>query len=136
MEKEILSRCGFRCDLCLAYRQNIEKKDERKKLSDGWYKYFGFRIEPENIMCNGCLSTDNFTLDKDCTVRPCANSKGLENCTVCSEYICDKLKERIVDYNSIKTKIGHEIPEEDYENFIKPYESKQRLDTIRKNNKM
>ena len=48
--KEILSRCGYRCDLCLAYRPHIEAyPEDRQRLSDGWFKYFGFRIPPEEI---------------------------------------------------------------------------------------
>ena len=33
---EILSRCGYRCDLCLAYRPNVEANPAgRRELSDG-----------------------------------------------------------------------------------------------------
>jgi hypothetical protein len=40
--EEILSRCGYRCDLCLAYRPNVEKNPSNQQvLSDGWFKYFG-----------------------------------------------------------------------------------------------
>ncbi|HHW00600.1 MAG TPA: hypothetical protein GXX36_13760 [Clostridiaceae bacterium] len=39
MPGEILSRCGYRYDLCLASRDNVEKDGRRKLLSDGWYKY-------------------------------------------------------------------------------------------------
>ena len=68
MPEEILARCGCRCDLCLAYRENVEKEDRRKLLSDGWYKYFGFRIEPEDIVvCDGCLSDD--CLKTSCSIR-------------------------------------------------------------------
>ena len=42
--KPTLTRCGYRCNLCLAYRPNIDEHPEnRQKLSDGWHKYFGFR---------------------------------------------------------------------------------------------
>ncbi len=44
----ILTRCGYRCDLCLAYRPNIETNPENRQiLSDGWHKCFGFPIPPE-----------------------------------------------------------------------------------------
>ena len=46
MGKEILSRCGFRCDLCLAYKKDIGKNDQGQILSDGWFKY---RIERPRI---------------------------------------------------------------------------------------
>lgn len=137
MGKEILTKCGYRCDLCLAYKENIEKEDNRKILSDGWYKYFGFRIEPEDIMCEGCVSCDNPKLiDNNCPVRPCVISKGLENCAYCTEYICDKLLERIVDYDEKINFDHHNIPTEDYENIVKPYESKKRLNEIRRKMKI
>ncbi len=60
----ILTRCGYRCDLCLAYRPNIEEHPENQQaLSDGWHKYFGFRIPPAAICCDGCMSPDSHLLD-------------------------------------------------------------------------
>jgi len=131
MADKILSRCGYRCDLCLAYRPNVVKNDQRVLLSDGWYKYFGFRILPERIICDGCMSPGNPKLvDTGCPVRPCAIVKGVENCGYCGEYICGKLKERLVSRNEIEEKRGSPIPEEDYDSFVKPYDSKERLDQI------
>ena len=130
---EILTRCGFRCDLCLAYKDNIKINDRREKLSDGWFKYFGFRIPAENIYCDGCLSSDLTNpklLDISCTVRPCVIKKGLENCAQCKEYVCDNIKTRIVNYEDILKKNNNEISRLDRYNYIKPYENKERLDDI------
>ncbi|NIS79695.1 MAG: DUF3795 domain-containing protein [Anaerolineales bacterium] len=67
---EIVRRCGYRCDLCLAYRPNIEANPSNQQiLSDGWYRYFGFRMAPENIICYGCMSEDPQLIDKACPVR-------------------------------------------------------------------
>jgi hypothetical protein len=129
---EILSRCGFRSDLCLAYRPNIEKNPaNRQVLSDGWFKYFGFRIEPENIICNGCLDDQCITLDLECPIRPCVIAKGLENCAIFEQYGCDKLKERLVTFEGIQAHFNEPIPEEDRNRFIRPYENKDCLETIR-----
>jgi len=133
MTNEILTRCGYRCDLCLAYRPNVERDDRRQALSDGWHEYFGFRIPPEKIICDGCMSGDDPKLiDKACPVRPCVIAQDIENCAHCDDYICDKLKERIVGYDEIQKRHGKPIPKSDYENFIKPYESRERLERIRK----
>ena len=130
--KPILTRCGFRCDLCPAYKPNIEKNPQNKeKLSDGWFKYFGFRIPAEKITCDGCMTTTSNLLDKECPVRPCVIEKGIAHCGECDSYICEKLKERIVVYEDIKAKVKVEISEEDYRIFIQPYENKKRLDAIR-----
>jgi hypothetical protein len=130
--KPILTRCGYRCDLCLAYKPNVENNpSSRQKLSDGWYKYFGFRIDPAEICCDGCMSTDPKLIDQSCPVRPCVIQKGLDNCSQCNQYVCEKLKERLVVYEDVKKKINAEIPEDDYLCFIRPYENKQRLDALR-----
>lgn len=129
---EIVTRCGYRCDLCLAYRPNVEANpSNRQTLSDGWFKYFGFRIEPEHILCDGCLTEQACTIDKECPVRPCVNEKGLENCGYCDQYICAKLKDRIVEFEIIQDRLKEDISEKDRARFILPYENKTRLEQCR-----
>ncbi len=128
----VLTRCGYRCDLCLAYRPNLELHPENQQvLSDGWFKYFGFRIPPEEIICDGCLEENPRLVDTSCQVRPCVIEHGLANCAACKDYICEKLIERIVTLEEVRQRLRVEIPREDYERFILPYENKQRLDGIR-----
>jgi len=129
----ILTRCGYRCDLCRAYRHHPENNPAtRQKMSDGWHRYFGFRIPPDRIVCDGCLSDNPDLLDKACPVRPCVIKKGLENCSQCNDYICGKLKKRLVAVEEIKNRINADIPEEDYLCFIQPYENRKRLEAMRK----
>jgi hypothetical protein len=76
---EILTRCGFRCDLCLAYKPNIEKHPENKqKLSDGWHKYFGFRIPPDEIYCEDCMAEEIPEEDYLCFIKPYENKKRFD----------------------------------------------------------
>jgi len=70
-------------------------------------------------------------IDKNCSIRPCVIEKGLDNCSQCESYICEKLKQRLVIYDEIKQRMSEEIPENDYIRFIKPYENKRRLDALR-----
>jgi hypothetical protein len=130
--EEILTRCGYRCDLCLAYRPNVEKNTSNQQaLSDGWFAYFGFRIPAENILCDGCLSDPARLIDQACPVRPCVLERGLQHCGQCPEYGCKKLIERLVVYEDIAARIGAPIPEGDRARFIAPYENKSRLDKLR-----
>ncbi len=129
----ILSRCGFRCDLCLAYRPNVEAHPEnRQALSDGWQRYFGFRIPPEQVVCDGCWSEDGRLLDAACPVRPCVADRALANCAGCGEYVCDRLRERLVDADELAAKVGLPIPPADRERFIRPYENRRRLEQLRR----
>ncbi|MBN1149519.1 MAG: DUF3795 domain-containing protein [Anaerolineales bacterium] len=128
----ILSRCGYRCDLCLAYRPNVESTpSNQQKLSDGWHQYFGFRLPPAEICCDGCMADEPRLIDRSCPVRPCVIESGLDNCSQCEQYICEKLTERLVVYEEIEARLGAEIPEDDYLFFIRPYENKRRLEAIR-----
>jgi len=131
MKRELLTRCGFRCDLCLAYKENVEKEDRRTELSDGWEKCFGFRIPTDEIYCEGCMTAGSPTLiDTGCPVRPCVIERGLNNCSECDEYPCEKFKQREVIYEEI-IKDRNDITELDRTLFIKPYENKVRLDNLK-----
>ncbi len=130
---EILTRCGYRCDLCLAYRPNVEANpSNRQTLSDGWHKYFGFHIPAEQIACDGCMAENPRLIDKACPVRPCVLARGLANCAECPDYICETLSERLVVYEKLAATIPHPIPTEDRARFIAPYENKARLDRLRR----
>ena len=144
----ILSYCGMRCDLCLAFKPNLTKHPENRQiLSDGWHEYFGFRIPPEKIYCNGCRDNANLTLDEDCPVRPCVIDKKLDNCAqcqdmlyedmickdmLCEDMICETLKERLVDFEELQRDYGRPIPPADRFRFIFPYENAHRLEELRK----
>jgi hypothetical protein len=130
--KPILTRCGYRCDLCLAYKPNVlENPSNQQKLSDGWYKYFGFRLPPSEICCDGCMTDNPKLIDKNCPVRSCVIEKKLDNCSQCELYACEKLNNRFVIYDEVKSRIGKEISQDDYLCFIRPYENKRRFDTLR-----
>lgn len=133
MPKEILTRCGYRCDLCLAYKDNIEADDQREFLSDTWHKIYGFRIPAQEIYCEGCISCDNPRLiDNKCPVRPCVIEKGLENCSQCQDYPCELFNQRKVTNEDFSK--GKTLSRKEYSKCIKPYENKKRLDETRKNN--
>ena len=71
-------------------------------------------------------------IDKNCPVRPCVMSRDIDNCAHCDDYICEKLKQRIVNKADIETKLGRGITSEEYELFIAPYESQKRLKAMRR----
>ncbi len=130
---EILSRCGYRCDLCLAYRPNVEANpSNRQVLSDGWHEYFGFRIPAEKIICDGCAAENSRLIDEACPVRLCVIARGLSNCAECPDCVCDKLSDRLVDYEKLAAKVQYPIPAEDRARFIAPYENQARLDHLRR----
>jgi hypothetical protein len=127
---ERLSLCCFRCDLCLAWRPNVEHEDRRRELSDAWHEYFGFRIPPEEIVCDGCTRDPGAkTLDSGCPVRPCVLGRGLENCSACGDYPCDRIRERLIVFEELTA--GRQVPAGDRELFIRPYENRVRIEELR-----
>jgi hypothetical protein len=77
------------------------------------------------------MSSDPKLIDQSCPVRPCVIERGLDNCSQCGEYVCEKLLERLVTYEDVKKKVNAEIPEADRQRFIQPYENNKRLDALR-----
>ena len=124
-----LAKCGYRCDLCPAYEANLKSDADKQRMSDAWEMYCGFQVPPEQIQsCPGCSISG---ADPTCTVRPCAIEKGIENCAHCEEFMCDKLKTKMnfVEEN-VKVNLS-DIPEEDFNLFIKPFITKESLQEIR-----
>jgi hypothetical protein len=50
-------------------------------------------------------------------------SSYLDNCPLCEQHVCDKLRERLVVYEQVRLRFGAEIPEKDRLCFIRPYEN-------------
>jgi hypothetical protein len=129
MNSPIITRCGFRCDLCAAYRENVERDDRRERLSKGLALYFKCTISPDDLFCDGCLdeSPGARRIERHCKIRQCTIEKGLENCSQCEKKDCAKLRHRLVDCTDIEKKIGSKIQKRDYVDCIKPYENKKLL---------
>lgn len=131
---EVLTRCGYRCDLCHAYRDNVKSAEDQKKLSDAWFMYYGLRMAPEKIICDGCSVDDSKNprlIDSNCKVRLCSIARKISSCAQCEDFPCDSIKDRMVDRREIETQLKIEISDSDYENYVKPYENRERLEAIR-----
>jgi hypothetical protein len=134
-ERNDISYCGYRCSICPAFKNNITGPEDQQRASDGWFKYYGFRIPPEQIYCDGCLAPDDQRprrIDTECPVRPCARAKGVPNCAYCEDYICEKLEQRLVDLQAVAGKQQGPMPPDEFDRFLKPYDNRTRLRSIRK----
>ena len=125
-EGEILTLCGYRCDLCQFYTKNIKSQQDREKVSRDFNRIFGYYVAPEDVECVGCKNEGKHA-DPSCTVRPCALKKGVENCAHCSEFICDKLKPKINFTEEFLRNNKKPLSEKDFQLYIKPYQSKERM---------
>lgn len=132
--ENIIGRCGYRCDLCLAYKRNSKSQNDRQRFKDGLFRVYKYTMALKKCYCEGCLANDDenpVLLDAKCKVRSCVIKKGLENCAYCEEYPCEKLAKKFIEYKKVAEKSKKPISEEDHNCFIKPYESRKVLDKIR-----
>ena len=129
--KTHIAKCGYRCDLCPAFKPELTEAD-KADFSRAFKKYYEFEVPPDQIhFCTGCQSSD-IPNDKECPVFPCCREKGIDNCAYCDDFGCDKLKQRMDVVEEIAEK-QTDIPPEDYEKYFKPFLSRQTLMEIRQN---
>ncbi|HUI31543.1 MAG TPA: DUF3795 domain-containing protein [Candidatus Acidoferrales bacterium] len=131
---EIISRCGFRCDQCPAFKGNNNTPADQIKTAAGWSRFFGLKMSPDKIICNGCLSNEcvgHDLPDSECPIKPCVLERGMNTCADCFDYPCEKLMERIRGVDEVISKFKGKISQEEYDTFIAPYDSRKTLDEIR-----
>ena len=125
----IIAKCGYRCDLCPAFKTNLKGEEDRQRMSEALKKYYMVNLPSEMIrVCEGCQATVKMP-DPNCPVYPCAMDRGVETCGHCADFGCDKLKERMDVVEEILAK-HPDMPKEDFESFFKPYLSRQLLTQI------
>ena len=130
-KKPILSKCGFRCDLCPVHESNLKSEADKKIMCDAWGKYLDDEVKPEDIsICSGCQA-EGKQGDKTCPVRPCAAEKGVDNCAHCGEFACEKVEKRM-NFVAEAVKNVSNIPEPDFKKFIEPFFGGKHLSEIRK----
>ena len=136
--KDLFGKCGFNCGRCAAYKENALTDEDRQRGSDGWKKYYGFRIRLDRMYCDGCQTPDEenpVLLAPSCTIRKCAIINGVETCAHCSGFQACMYDLQIfnpdIDREKIAARMGAPIPEGDYLAFIEPYEHLKHLNKIR-----
>ena len=130
-KKPIVSKCGYRCNLCPAHESNLKLEADKKIMCDAWNKYLGGSIKPEMIStCGGCQAEGNQG-DENCPVRPCAAARSLENCAHCEEFACERVKSKM-NFVEESIKDVSNIPQPDFKKFIEPFFGRKHLSEIRK----
>jgi len=91
---EMIAYCGLVCTSCPQYIAT-QNDDEiaRGKIAKRLAEKFGLHFKPEEINCDGCLSTGGRLIGfcNTCEVRKCGITKSVENCSACDDQPCDKL---------------------------------------------
>ena len=91
---EMIAYCGLVCTSCPQYIATQNDDDTaREKIAKQIAENFGLYYKPEEINCDGCLSSGGRLIGfcNTCEVRKCGIAKLVENCSVCDDQPCDKL---------------------------------------------
>lgn len=89
----MIAYCGLNCSKCEAYLATQADDDvKREATAKKWSALYKADIHLEQINCNGCkYDGARFSHCDVCDIRQCCSSKGVDNCALCDEYICNKL---------------------------------------------
>jgi Protein of unknown function (DUF3795) len=93
--QEMIAYCGLVCSKCPTYLATLHDDDNARAKTAAYYsKKFGFSLKPEDINCDGCLSTDGRLIGycHACAIRKCCSAKGLANCSLCVKQPCEHLE--------------------------------------------
>ena len=91
---EMIAYCGLVCTNCLTYLATQANDDAaRQKTADFYEKKSGFKLKPEDINCDGCLSVGGKLIGycHSCEIRKCVTNKNVTHCVKCDEQPCEKL---------------------------------------------
>ena len=92
--KEMIAYCGLVCTSCPQFIATQNDDDvAREKAAKQIAEKFGIYFKPEEINCDGCLSSGGRLIGfcNTCEVRKCGITQSVENCSACDEQPCDKL---------------------------------------------
>ncbi|MFZ5351337.1 MAG: DUF3795 domain-containing protein [Bacillota bacterium] len=91
---KIIAYCGLCCTSCPAYLVTKYDDQEKRIIFAQEWSTEKYPLKPEDINCDGCIRKDGsiIVFCRECDIRECAMSKGVQNCAYCNEYSCEKLE--------------------------------------------
>lgn len=131
---EIVARCGFRCDQCMAFAGNNHSLEDRVKVASAWAKYFGLKISPDKIRCNGCWSEVHAGGDlpeASCGIKGCVIERGMNTCADCFDYPCERIESRMDGIEEIILRFRDKLTHAEFDAFLAPYDARRTLEEIR-----
>lgn len=93
---EHIAPCGLYCGVCriqyatqendLAYLQRLVKIYARRFPDIA-------AVPPDDLFCDGCLSSRRFPFCQECSIRDCTQEKEIQGCYECSDFPCSLIDE-------------------------------------------
>ena len=96
--RKLVAPCGLYCGACFIYI--ARKRCDEAALdaaAKGITERRGWVIKPkEDLVCDGCLSSQLAIVCSRCVMRACALEKGITYCAQCADFPC----QTIIDFNN------------------------------------
>ena len=123
---KIIAACGNDCSACPRYITHPYEKteDELRHTAELWLK-IGYRdriVSNDEISCTGC-KPENWCRYK---VVKCCEDRAISNCSECSGFPCDNMKECFAVTQSFEPKCREVCTDSEYEQMRKAFFEKER----------
>ena len=140
--EQIISRCGNICSECpwsMFVRKKIAEKDW-DEYSKQIKKYTGYKpVKYEWEGCVGCHTPNDelprhpfFNFLKKCRTRKCGQYNEIPNCAYCGRFPCaNTVASDKYTKEKVSEKLGKEVSDEEYEQYVKMFDSMTNLNEIR-----
>ena len=123
--KKIIAACGNDCSACPRYNVHPYEKTENelRHTAELWAKigYRDYIATNEEISCNGCKPSNWCRYN----IVSCCNNKGITNCSLCSDYPCQNIKECFEITRSFEPMCKKACTKEEYEQLKKAFFEKE-----------
>lgn len=134
LSREMMGCCGFNCNACPAYTENLCTRADQERAAQAWSSYFGVTVPVEMARCRGCRSEDREGWDYPdhlCELRQCVLDRGLESCAECPEFPCPQWSRRCGRLEAVLAHWKPFLTQEEFEQFLEPYDARANLECLR-----
>lgn len=121
----------------MAFKDNIKNEIDRQKVSDYWDLFYNLKVDPSEIYCEGCMKSDEenpVRITRVCRIRNCAISRKIDSCSKCNVYPCKLLNDQMQSFEEIEKNNKNTIPKEIYNEYFRPYCSRNTLNKLIRSN--
>jgi hypothetical protein len=93
---EHIAPCGLYCGVCRIHHATQEND---RTLLERLARIYTRRLSemapltPDDLLCDGCLSTRRSVFCRECSIRECTQQKGFQGCHKCPDFPCPLIDE-------------------------------------------
>ncbi len=96
MNPELIAPCGLYCGVCKLH-DATQKNDLAllKRLARVFTRYLPemASVSADELLCDGCLSERRSIFCRECSIRDCTQTRGLQGCHECLDFPCSFVDE-------------------------------------------